>query len=229
MSDFRILRESARSDREWKVIEPIWSQLATPYEPDSRLRDLTPGQRGIYGLTWIHSEVCNGGFDQCFRNSTGYLLPEAIEGARTLGSEPWLSVMTRAADLFHLPYPRARERRQELLDRFTPEHRAAMARLDDELYDLDGEPATSLRTIFAEYIDAHPSEFFRDPANEVEAVEALLTSARALINSQSESERDLPLAQDLLDEAVRRSEAAGLDRTKRLAESLLVQLPDLRA
>jgi hypothetical protein len=51
--DCRILREAARVDPEWAVIDQIWTALATPYSPDARLMDLTSGQRAIYALTWI--------------------------------------------------------------------------------------------------------------------------------------------------------------------------------
>ncbi len=35
--DFRILPEAARLDPEWAVIDRIWNELRTPYEPDERL------------------------------------------------------------------------------------------------------------------------------------------------------------------------------------------------
>lgn len=42
--DFRILPEAARLDPEWAVIDRIWNELRTPYEPNERLDELTPGQ-----------------------------------------------------------------------------------------------------------------------------------------------------------------------------------------
>lgn len=35
-----------REDLHWAVLQPMWHQLQTPYEPDPRLQQATPGQRG---------------------------------------------------------------------------------------------------------------------------------------------------------------------------------------
>src|SRR5512133_2855080 len=83
MTDFRIARSDVADGADvaevaWKVIEPMWKVLKTPYEPDDRLQTVaTPGQRAFYALHWTISEVSNGGFHQYFYNSTGYLAPEA--------------------------------------------------------------------------------------------------------------------------------------------------------
>lgn len=37
----------------WLAIERIFTELATPYEPDARLYELTPGQRAVYSLDWV--------------------------------------------------------------------------------------------------------------------------------------------------------------------------------
>ena len=69
----------------------------------------------LYAAKWCQYEVCNGGFNQFFANSTGILAPEAIQGLKLLG-------MPQTADLVHLariqlpePYPREREERQSCL------------------------------------------------------------------------------------------------------------------
>ena len=68
----------------WAVIEPMWSQLRTPYEPDPRLQQATAGQRALYALHWLWSEVSNGGFHQYLWNPTGRLFSEALQGAQKL-------------------------------------------------------------------------------------------------------------------------------------------------
>jgi hypothetical protein len=226
-TEFRILREEARIDPQWAVIEKIWNELNTPYSPDARLSDLSPGQRAIYSLQWIRSEVVNGGFDQCFSNPAGYLLPDARAGATLFESREWSELLSEAASVFSDPYPKDTQRRQELLEDLSPDALALMDRLDDRFYELDDDDATtSLDLLFTTYINTHPDEFFVPAASEEDACEALLHGARQLVNEPPP--RRLDLAEDLLLEAVNRSRSADSSRIASLAESLLAQLPDLR-
>jgi GNAT superfamily N-acetyltransferase len=225
MTDFRILREAARVEPEWAVIDRIWAELDTPYRADTRLADLSPGQRAIYALTWIRSDVQNGGFHQCFSNPTGSLLPEAVEGAEVLGLPDWSQLLREAGAVFETPFPTSRERRQERLDRLTTLEQDAFESFDDRLYDLDDDPTTSLDLAFRRYIDAHPAEFFVDNEDEELAAATLLDVARRLVNDPPP--RRLDVARDLLEEAVSRSRAAGTGRAAALAETLLIQLPDM--
>src|SRR6266536_2839023 len=50
-----------REDLHWAVLQPMWHELQTPYEPDPRLHQATPGQRALYALYWLESETSNGG------------------------------------------------------------------------------------------------------------------------------------------------------------------------
>ena len=226
-TEFRILREEARIDPQWAVIEKIWNELNTPYSPDARLSDLSPGQRAIYSLQWIRSEVVNGGFDQCFSNPAGYLLPDARAGATLFESREWSELLSEAESVFSDPYPKDTQRRQELLEDLSPDALALLDRLDDRFYELDDDDATtSLDLLFTTYINTHPDEFFVPAASEEDACEALLHGARQLVNEPPP--RRLDLAEDLLLEAVNRSRSADSSRIASLAESLLAQLPDLR-
>jgi hypothetical protein len=226
-TEFRILREEARIDPQWAVIEKIWNELNTPYSPDARLSDLSPGQRAIYSLQWIRSEVVNGGFDQCFSNPAGYLLPDARAGATLFESREWSELLSEAESVFSDPYPKDTQRRQELLEDLSPDALALLDRLDDRFYELDDDDATtSLDLLFTTYINTHPDEFFVPAASEEDACEALLRGARQLVNEPPP--RRLDLAEDLLLEAVNRSRSADSSRIASLAESLLAQLPDLR-
>ena len=227
MADFRIIAEAARVDPEWAVIEAIWEELDTPYEPDPRLSELTPGQRAIYALRWISSEVENGGFHQCFWNPTGSLLPEAIEGADVLGSPGWAQLLQEARDVLPAPYPRGHGHRRAALEQLSEEAVAGLEQLDDRLYDLDGAEETSLDSLSRRYIEAHPEDFFVPAAGEEEAAAALLACARQLVDEPPP--RRLDLAASLLAEASRRSRGGGTGQVAELAESLLAQLPDLRS
>jgi hypothetical protein len=57
----------------WDVIERVFDELATPYQPDPRLERLTPGQRALYALHWTRSEVGNGGFTSTCTTRPGCL------------------------------------------------------------------------------------------------------------------------------------------------------------
>jgi hypothetical protein len=144
------------------VVQPMWDGLRTPYEPDERLAALTSGQRAVYALRWVVAEVNNGGFDQLFFNSTGYLLPEAQEAARVLGSDAWAAVLDEAAAVLGEPYPRDRSERQERLDALPQASREGLDRLDELVYSLQAQAATDPDALSRAYLERHPDEFFTD-------------------------------------------------------------------
>ncbi len=224
--DFRILPESAGFDFPFCLIERIWNELATPYAPDERLDELTPGQRALYALHWVRAEVCNGGFDQCFSNSTGYLMPEAIDGARRLGSSEWSELLTDAAAVLGNPFPPGRDERNERLDALLSAQELVLEECDSRMYDLDAEPATNLDTLIARYVTQHPDEFYIAAPDESTAALALLETARQAINARFRP--DLDLAERLLVESRTRALGAGDASTAALAQSLLDQIPSLR-
>ena len=168
VADFRIARSDVANGADvaevaWKVIEPMWNTLKTPYEPDERLQTVaTPGQCALYALHWTISEVSNGGFHQYFYNSTGYLAPEAIAGAELLGASEYANVIRRATSIFPSKEAlRDLDQRQQILEQATDEQIAFLASLDDALYALLESPKQSPDVFVGPYIEAHPEEFFR--------------------------------------------------------------------
>lgn len=69
----------------------------------------------LYAAHFCLSEIHNGGFLQLFWNSTGILVPEAIEGCRALGMPELARVFASAAGILGSPYPRDRESRWDAL------------------------------------------------------------------------------------------------------------------
>lgn len=163
-ADFKVDRSAVKRDVLHAIIDPIWFGLKTPYEPDPRLAEPTPGQRALYALRWTEAEVGNGEFDQYFTNSTGYLLPEAQEGARTLGSLEWATLLDEARDIFGTDYPRGREERTARLEALGEDVQARLDDLDGRLYDLAYAPETNLDALSRRYVARHPEEFFTDIA-----------------------------------------------------------------
>jgi hypothetical protein len=80
----------------------------------------------LYAAHFCLSEVHNGGFLQLFWNSTGVLVPEAIDGYRALGMPKLAGIFTSAATYLGSPYPREREERWDALLK-------ASGRTEDEL------------------------------------------------------------------------------------------------
>jgi Domain of unknown function (DUF4375) len=164
--DFRIRRADLTDpqDREqvwWDVIAPAFDELRTPYEPDPRLDELTPGQRALYALHWARSEIGNGGLHQYLYNSTGMLANEALRGAELIGAAEFGEIFQEARTLFGDTFPEDQSRRIDLLEGHSDEALERLEKLTDRFYDLMGSTDEStLAVSCADYVEAHPHEFF---------------------------------------------------------------------
>lgn len=170
MPDFRVPRSSVANPDDadevaWVVIERMYDELRTPYEPDPRLETCSLGQRALYALHWTRSEVVNGGFSQFFLNSTGSLWREAVDGARHVGADDYAAIIEGAGKAFPdgSPPGEVEERRallglESLLDDLSEEVFERFDPFDDAFYDLlDRKP---LSDVLAAYVWSHPAEFF---------------------------------------------------------------------
>jgi len=165
--DFRIRRAALRDpeDREqvwWDVIAPAFDELRTPYEPDPRLDELTPGQRALYALHWARSEIGNGGLHQFFYNSTGMLADETLRGAELVGATKVAELFREVRTLvFGDSFLEDQRGRIDVLEGLSEETLAKLEELTDRFYDLMGSTAEStLAVSCAAYVEAHPLEFF---------------------------------------------------------------------
>ena len=70
----------------------------------------------LYAVFFCDSEIRNGGLRQLFGNSTGILVPEAIEGFRAIGLEACADTIEKASRLFGDSFPRDRWKRQETIE-----------------------------------------------------------------------------------------------------------------
>ncbi|HYX71872.1 MAG TPA: DUF4375 domain-containing protein [Nitrososphaera sp.] len=103
----------------WRVIEPYWEAISIYDGPKVFLKQfhaVEPHVRHLFAAHWLYAEVCNGGFDQFFANSTGVLAPEAAEGFRAIGLDDYAAVIEEAIQLFGSSYPREQDKRNDLLD-----------------------------------------------------------------------------------------------------------------
>ncbi|MBK6779908.1 MAG: DUF4375 domain-containing protein [Gemmatimonadetes bacterium] len=125
----------------WDLIAPHWESLVIDDGPEVFLasyRALPQQVRHLLCAHWVQSEVCNGGFQQFFLNSTGVLGPEAIAGLEAVGMPQTAGTLRQAMALFGPTYPRDREVRIAALeaDSASAALLPSLAELDDAFYRL---------------------------------------------------------------------------------------------
>jgi Domain of unknown function (DUF4375) len=217
-----------REDLHWVVLQPIWHQLRTPYEPDPRLQQATPGQRALYALYWLGSETSLGGLQRYFSTPAGMLADDAVQGARRLGLSGHADLLAEAITTVfdHPTVPQDQRSRQRALDGLAAERRRRLDALDQRLSALLVEQP--LDAALDRYVRDHPLEFFleeheEDPAEEAQA---RLNLAYRLVTRNQPG--DLDRARPLLEHAQTKAQAVGLAGIAGRCRSLLDQLDTLR-
>jgi len=220
--------DGERSDLHWPVLQPMWHQLRTPYEPDPRLQQATPGQRAVYALYWLGSETSNGGLHQYFWNPAGMLADEAVQGARRLGLDTYADLLGQAITTVfdRASVPQDQRSRQHALDRLSGERRRRLDGLDQRLSVLLGEQP--LDPVLDQYVRDHPWEFFLEEQEEdpAEGAQARLNLAYRLVTRNQPG--DLDRARPLLEKAQAMAHVQGLAGIEGRCRSLLGQLDTLR-
>jgi hypothetical protein len=98
-------------------LDPIWDaiEIDTPESFERTFKTVNRSVALLYAAHFCQSEVCNGGFTQLFRNSTGVLAPEAVEGFLAIGQPGVSSVVQNAIALLGSPFKRHRASRWSIL------------------------------------------------------------------------------------------------------------------
>ncbi len=111
-----------RGERYWNAIEPIWDSINIDSVEafQSTFGSVPPELGFLYAAHFCQSEVCNGGFTQFFRNSTGVLAPEAVRGFLAIGQLKVAGIVEKAISMLGSPYSRDRVARWTILDRLAP-------------------------------------------------------------------------------------------------------------
>jgi hypothetical protein len=102
----------------WSLIEPVCNEIEIHDGPEVFARTFAgvPRPAGLlYAAHFCESEVCNGGFNQFFSNSTGVLAPEAVEGFKAIGQDLVAQIIQEGCSLFGITFPRDRTFRQSKL------------------------------------------------------------------------------------------------------------------
>jgi hypothetical protein len=157
--DYRIDRPVTDEDWPWEIASDLDDYIEF-HEGGDVLRETlapaTPGQRAIYSCVWYDYEVCNGGHEQLFWNSTGILWDEALAGFVRMGATAYVAILKAAIALFPNGIPaNDRTKRKEQLGKIPEGH---LDRLDNALYELKRQQ--DFDEILTRYIKMHPEEFF---------------------------------------------------------------------
>jgi hypothetical protein len=102
----------------WEVIVPLFNMIDTGKDYQALVDSISSLPRTSVLLFSAHmalAEVHNGGFLQLFWNTTGILVPEAIEGFTTIGMPTMAAILHEAAQPLGNPYPRDRDERWDAL------------------------------------------------------------------------------------------------------------------
>jgi hypothetical protein len=138
------------------ILDPVWYS-ASFYESVEVLEEtLAPfswPQRLAWAVLWTSAEICNGGLDQYFSNSTGMIWPEAIEGFEAMGRHDLAQIVLEATRKFRSPPARERALRWQGLDAMD---RGALNELTDRYYDLEGDLFDDILA----YIRNQPDAFY---------------------------------------------------------------------
>ena len=101
------------SNRHWLPLNRTWDDGPATFLRE--FRALPPGVGHLYAGHWCQSEVCNGGLEQFFHNTTGLLAPEALAAFHAIGIPSWADVLLEAMSFFGHSYPRERLKRMTQL------------------------------------------------------------------------------------------------------------------
>jgi len=120
----------------WSIVEPVWDAIDIYSGPDLFMQTFgsVPRASGLlFAAHFCQSEICNGGFQQFFGNSTGVLAAEAVEGFHEIGQHQVAALIEKAMSLFGSEYPRDRRERETRLEQVS---RSSLDALDDLFYSL---------------------------------------------------------------------------------------------
>jgi len=152
-SDTRVLREKVHRLSEdeyyWVLMEPAWGER----------RSGTPGQRVLASTTYFLRDVANGGLEQALWNFDAADVALVLESLDKLGASGQAAAVRAAIELLlGKSPPESLERRRALIDKRSRHWLDKnMEPLNELLYD-----EARLWPHYQQYIEEHPSEFFRD-------------------------------------------------------------------
>ena len=159
----KILRISDDAELAWAAIAPIWDDL--PLDSFDKLAafqdDLTEGQRALIAIDWCQKEIRNGGAAQLFKNTTGNLLPWAIEGFNLIGAGTYGTILAEASTMLGGDYPTSKSARVKAFKALDQAQRTRLDELDSAFFGLLESTDDDLEKRRATYVRDHFDQFVR--------------------------------------------------------------------
>ena len=144
----------------WELIQPLWYSVSIYDGLDVYNQNLKPfsdAQRKLLALFWYDSEVCNGGHDQFFFNSTGIVWKDAIEGMRMIGADQYADNFQKAVDMFGGSIPFDRGERIAAMDKLSEnEEFDDFEEIDTFYYD---DECMDIEQLMNDYVKLHAADF----------------------------------------------------------------------
>jgi hypothetical protein len=138
----RVDEPGTEEESYWDFIDSVSDDVSIYDGADVFLADfdkISRVQQVLLAAHWADAEICNGGFEQFFYNSTGVLAPEAVIAFSELSMPGCSALVLEASGFFGTPYPREREVRINILEKYAednPDSPDPFDSLDDRYYDL---------------------------------------------------------------------------------------------
>ena len=134
----KLLENDDLAEIAWNAIEPLWNDL--PYSNlkklDAFLSEVTEGQRALIAIDWCQKEIRNGGIKQLFTNSSGNLVPYAIEGFKLIHAPIYSAMLQEAASLLGKEYPKTITSRKNALKSLSKQKIETLQKIDENFFTL---------------------------------------------------------------------------------------------
>ena len=102
--------------------------------------EMTIQEKVVFAVSWLQTEVGNGGFHQYFSNGTGSIASDTLIQLKRIGADAIAGILQRALTVFPDSLPaRDSDTRNAQLERITDEEVALLDQLSDQFYDVDGD------------------------------------------------------------------------------------------
>jgi hypothetical protein len=149
----------------FRLIDPVWNGVNI-YETkeilDKDLSKFSVPQKNAFVVYFFDSEVQNGGFGQCYSNSTGILWKYALDAFKAIGCQAAYDILMKTVDYFGGDIPFDRKERDALLDKIydnkDDEDECILDDLTNDYYELDDE----INVAREKYILENEKDFYFD-------------------------------------------------------------------
>lgn len=160
-ADKRILENDDLAQVAWDAIEPLWDDF--PYSNTKKcaafLAQITEGQKALLTIDWCQKEIRNGGVKQLLSNSTGGLIPYAVEGFKLIGANVYAEILEKIIGLFQNSYPETAGERKKELKGFSVNKKNELEKLDNEFFNLLFSEEYDIEKYRGNYVKNNPELF----------------------------------------------------------------------